>query len=192
MDIRSMERSGINRREIIETLLLHDIGNLVKVTEDKFESLFPDTYQMESFQYWRNIRKSIIQRYGKTDTEATSNIVKEIKVSNTVMDMIEKKQFVKNVDTYNNNDYAIKICAYADQRVSPNGVLSLENRLNEAIVRYRGVKNASVNSPNREELVEYAKKIEQQIFNFVEGDPEQITDATIKDYVEELKKFQFS
>lgn len=182
----------LNRREIIETLLLHDIGNLVKVTEDKFESLFPDTYQMESFQYWRNIRKSIIQRYGKTDTEATSNIVKEIKVSNTVMDMIEKKQFVKNVDTYNNNDYAIKICAYADQRVSPNGVLSLENRLNEAIVRYRGVKNASVNSPNREELVEYAKKIEQQIFNFVEGDPEQITDATIKDYVEELKKFQFS
>lgn len=182
----------LNEKDITETLLLHDIGNLVKVTEDKFESLFPDTYPMESFQYWRNIRKSIIQRYGKTDTEATSNIVKEIGVSNTVMNMLEKKQFVNNIDTYNNNDYAIKICAYADQRVSPNGVLSLENRLNEAIIRYRGVKNASVNSSNREELVEYAKKIEQQLFEFIDGKPDDITDSAITNYIEKLKNFQFS
>lgn len=182
----------LNRQDIIETLLLHDIGNLVKVTEDKFESLFPDTYPMESFQYWKNIRESMIRRYGKTDVEATSNIVKEIRVSDTVMDMIEKKQFVNNENTYNDRNYAIKICAYADQRVSPNGVLSLENRLNEAIVRYRGVNNASVNSPNREELIEYAKKIEKQIFNFVDGKPEDITDFAINDYIEELKSFHFS
>ena len=76
--------------------------------------------------------------------------------------------------------------------MSPNGVLSLENRLNEAIVRYRGVKNASVNSINREELIEYAKKIEMQIFEYVDGKPEDITDVAIKEYIEELKNFQFS
>lgn len=183
---------SLNDREIVETLLLHDIGNLVKVTEDKFESLFPDTYVMESFQYWRNIRNSIITRYGKTDTEATYNIVKEIKVSDTVMNMIEKKQFVNNADTYHSHDYAIKICAYADQRVSPNGVLSLENRLNEAVVRYRGVEGASINSANRDELVEYAKEIEKQIFEYVDGQPEDITDVSIESYIDELKKFSFS
>lgn len=183
---------NLNRQEIEETLLLHDIGNLVKVSEDKFESLFPDTYPMESFQYWRNIREFIIKRYGKTDTEATLNIVKEINVREQIIHMIEKKQFVNNKETYLNKDYAIKICAYADQRVSPNGVLSLENRLNEAIIRYRGVKNASVNSPNREALIEYARKIEEQIFKFVDGRPEDITDAAIQDYIEELKLFSFS
>ena len=172
--------------------MLHDIGNLVKVTEDKFESLFPDTYQMESFQYWKNIRDSIIRRYGRTDTEATANIIKEIGVRDVIVDMIEKKQFINNINTYHDDNYAIKICAYADQRVSPNGVLSLENRLNEAIVRYRGVKNASVNSINREELIEYAKKIEMQIFEYVDGKPEDITDVAIKEYIEELKNFQFS
>ena len=182
----------LNRRDIVETLLLHDIGNLVKVTEDKFESLFPDTYQMESFQYWKNIRDSIIRRYGRTDTEATANIIKEIGVRDVIVDMIEKKQFINNINTYHDDNYAIKICAYADQRVSPNGVLSLENRLNEAIVRYRGVKNASVNSINREELIEYAKKIEMQIFEYVDGKPEDITDVAIKEYIEELKNFQFS
>lgn len=182
----------LNRKEIEETLLLHDIGNLVKVPEEKFESLFPDTYPIESFQYWRNIRESIIKRYGKTDTEATLNIVKEINVSESIIHMIEKKQFVNNKETYLSQDFAIKICAYADQRVSPNGVLSLENRLNEAIIRYRGVENASVNSPNREALIEYAKKIEEQIFKFVHGKPEDITDAAIQNYIEELKLFNFS
>lgn len=180
---------NLNADDIIETLLLHDIGNLVKVTEDKFESLFPDTYAMESFQYWRNIRESIIRRYGKTDTEATMNIVKEIRARSIVIDMIEKKQFVNNGDTYQNNNYAIKICAYADQRVSPHGVLSLKNRLDEAIMRYRGIKNASVNSPNRDALIEFSKMIEKQIFKFVDGTPEDITDGTIQDYIEELKKY---
>ena len=144
-----------------------------------------------ALQIW-NIRESIIKRYGKTDTEATLNIVKEINVSESIIHMIEKKQFVNNKETYLSQDFAIKICAYADQRVSPNGVLSLENRLNEAIIRYRGVENASVNSPNREALIEYAKKIEEQIFKFVHGKPEDITDAAIQNYIEELKLFNFS
>ena len=76
----------------------------------------------------------------RTDTEATANIIKEIGVRDVIVDMIEKKQFINNINTYHDDNYAIKICAYADQRVSPNGVLSLENRLNEAIVRYRGSK----------------------------------------------------
>lgn len=178
-------------KSITETLLLHDIGNIVKASEDKFEALFPDTYPMGSFQYWINIRKSIIQRYGNTDTEATMNMVRELNIDKKILYMIEEKQFVNNIKTRSSDDYAIKICAYADQRVSPNGVLPIKNRLDEAIVRYRGVKNASVNSENREELIECALVIEQQIFQHVDGSPQDITDATIEPYIDELKKFRF-
>lgn len=177
----------LNAENIIEVLLLHDIGNIVKGEDDNFKALFPDTYDMESFEYWINMRNWVREHYGNNDLEATQNIVKEIGVSSKLQQMIEAKQFYNNKKTYESMDYAIKICAYADQRVAPEGIMSLNGRLNEAIKRYQNVKEASVNRPDRKALIEYAKKIEEQIFENVNGTPEQITDESIDIYIPDLK-----
>lgn len=181
----------LNERTIIETLLLHDIGNIVKGEDENFSKLFPDTYPMESFEYWVNVRKWVSEHYGESDTMATKNIVREIGVSQDVQTMIEKKQFTNNRNTYMDKDYVVKICAYADQRVSPNGVMSLSGRLGEAIKRYQGVKGASVNSQNRQTLIQYAHKIEAQIFEYVNGSPDSITDDSIECYIQQLKSYEF-
>lgn len=176
---------------IIESLLLHDIGNIVKGADENFRTLFPDTYSMESFDYWINVRKWVYEHYGKTDTEATQNIVKEIGVSPKILTLIEKKQFVNNEQTLKSSDFAIKICAYADQRVSPEGIMSLSGRLNEAKKRYQGVKGASVNSPNYKSLVSCAMKIEGQIFEHVNGTSDMITDTSTEKYIVQLKSHEF-
>lgn len=181
----------LDERCIIETLLLHDIGNIVKGEDDNFRNLFPDIYEMESFEYWVSIRHWVMEHYGNTDTEATNNIVKEIGVNQSVVDMIVKKQFTRNKLIYEENDFIAKICAYADQRVSPEGVMSLTGRLAEAVSRYRGVANASVNSKNRTKLIEYASKIESQIFENVSGTPDMITDKSIEGYITQLKIYKF-
>lgn len=182
----------LNEEEIIEVLLLHDIGNIVKGEDDNFKALFPDTYDMESFEYWINMRKWVREHYGNNDLEATQNIVKEIGISKKLQEMIEKKQFYNNKKTYESTDFAIKICAYADQRVAPEGVMSLNGRLNEAIKRYQNVKDASINRPERKTLIQYAKKIEEQIFHNVKGSPEQITDESVDIYISDLKCHKFN
>ena len=176
---------------IIETLLLHDIGNIVKGEDENFINLFPDTYPMESFNYWITVRKWVAEHYGKVDTEATKKIVKEIGVNEKVQDMIDKKQFTNNVNTYESNDFNRMICAYADQRVSPSGIMSLTGRLGEAIKRYQGVKSASVNSKNRKILMDYAKKIESRIFEHVNGTSDMITDNSVDHYFPQLKAHVF-
>lgn len=105
--------------------------------------------------------------------------------------MIEKKQFSNNELTLTSTDFAIKICAYADQRVSPDGIMSLTGRLNEAKKRYQGVKGASVNSPHFKSLYGCAMKIEEQIFKNVNGTPDMITDASITEYMVRLKSHEF-
>lgn len=181
----------LDENSIIETLLLHDIGNIVKGGDDNFKSLFPDIYEMESFTYWENIRRWTIEHYGTTDTEATRNIIREIGINKTVEDMIAKKQFSNNKETCAGNNFSIKICAYADQRVSPQGIMSLKGRLNEAIKRYQNIKGASVNLPDRDILIKCATDIEKQIFNYVDGTPEEITDTSIEHYISELRCHRF-
>lgn len=181
----------LNENLILEALLLHDIGNIVKGADENFKALFPDTYTMESFDYWINVRKWVYEHYGKTDLEATKNIVEEIGVSSEILDLIERKQFVNNELTLRSADFAIKICAYADQRVSPEGIMSLIGRLNEAKKRYQGVKGASVNSPNYKSLFSCAMKIEEQIFKHIDGTPDMITDASIEGYMVKLKNHEF-
>ena len=181
----------LNEEIMIKACLLHDIGNIVKGTDDRFKIIFPDVFSEECWQYWLNVRKHIGEKYGKTDIEATLNIAKEINVGDEVLKLIEQKQFSHNKENYLSENFMAKICAYADQRVSPNGILSLEGRLDEARTRHRGLKGSSVNNPEYESLKQYAKKIEAQIFEFVEGSPEDINDKSIDGYIMALKLYEF-
>lgn len=181
----------LNEEVMIKASLLHDIGNIVKGTDDKFKFIFPDVFSEECWQYWLNVRTHIGERYGKTDLEATLNIAKEINVGEEVLKLIEEKQFCRNKEIFNGGNFEVKICAYADQRVSPNGILSLEGRLDEARTRHRGIPGSSVNSPNYEALKRYAGKIETQIFQHVNGSPEDINDKSVERYIMGLKAYEF-
>lgn len=181
----------LNEEMMIKTCLLHDMGNIVKGTDETFRNIFPDMFSEESWQYWLNVRKHIGEKYGKTDLEATLNIAKEINVGEDILKCIQEKQFYNNKNIYLSKNFEVKICAYADQRVSPNGVLSLEGRLDEAKTRHRGIPESSVNRPNYEELKHYASKIEGQIFAFVDGNPEDINDKSIGKYITILKSYKF-
>lgn len=181
----------LDEEVMIQASLLHDIGNIVKGTNEKFKIIFPDFISEESWQYWLNVRQHIEERYGKTDLDATLNIAKEINVNSKVLKLIERKQFGNNEQIYKGKDYEAKICAYADQRVSPNGILSLQGRLDEARTRHRGIPDSSVNAPNYEKLKKYAVEIEKQVFGFVEGHPEDINDTAVEQYIFGLKLYEF-
>lgn len=180
---------AVDRQLIIEALLLHDIGNIVKADYTRFPALLP-TEETGNLEYWKAVQNWLMRRYGKTDTEVTYNIAKELNISEDILNLIQNKQFVLNAETMKSLNYERKISAYADQRVSPKGILPLRQRLIEAVHRYQGVSHASVNRPNRDYLIECADGIERQIFEHIDGAPEDIHDGSIQPYISDLKEYQ--
>jgi hypothetical protein len=178
---------GINRNDIILTSLIHDIGNIVKGNYDRFPALYPE--QWADLKYWKAVQEVTAKRYGDTDQEATLNIAKELNVSDRVLYLLERKVFLRNEETLGSDDWDLKICAYADQRVAPRAVMSILERLVEAKERYRGVVHASVNSPRFQILTDCAERIEKQISQHLKIRTDQINDATTEPYIEKLRGY---
>lgn len=179
------DRQSLDRDAIRSTLLIHDIGNIVKADYDRFPSLAPE--EQRDLGHWKAVRDTTIARYGTNDHEVTLEIAKELQVSPRVLELLGRKRFVLNCDTAAAADQELKICAYADQRVSPTGILPLRERLHEARNRYAGILDASVNDPKYPQLFDCAMVIESQIAEQMNVPVDDITDFAIEQYLEELR-----
>ena len=177
----------LNSHDMLVTLLLHDIGNLVKSDYSKFPYLFPE--DLSKVEYWKSVQNWLTRRYGNTDLSVAINIAKEIGVSERIIDLIKNKQFIKNDETLESNDFELKICAYADQRVSNQGILPISARLMDAVRKYKDMPHASVNHPKRDHLIQCATDIENQIFTHINVGPEEIHDISVKNYVHALRSY---
>ncbi len=169
----------IDKESIIRVSLLHDMGNIVKIPED-----FSDD---EGFL---EIRKKYFKQYGTNDHEINLEIGKQEGLNKKEITILDGKKSRKNEETLASNSYERKICAYCDQRVAPNGVVGISQRLEDAKVRYKD-KPLSVwsNEEKANYLIQCALNIEKQIMEHCNIKPEYINDNSIKIYVEQLKMY---
>lgn len=177
----------IDRSSIITTCLVHDIGNIAKANYDVFPLLFPE--EMQDIVYWKAVQAQIRSRYGETDQEVTLNIAKELNLSGRILHLLEAKTFQNNIATAGALDWDRKICAYADQRVGPSGLMSLDDRLDEAVRRYAGVPTASVNDQRHPILRRNAFLIEKQIAPNISENLHVITTQDLEGYLSTLREF---
>lgn len=101
---------------------------------------------------------------------------------------MQGKESKKNEEIMNSNSFEVKICAYCDERVSPHGVVSIVDRLEDAKARYKGIASIWGNEGKANHLIECALKIEKQIMQYCRIKPEDINGNNIEKYINELKK----
>jgi len=179
----------IDRNRIIRVLLLHDIGNIVKVDFDKFpQSLEEEKYNVK---YWRIVQTEYIEKYGKDDHAVSAAIAKEVGLSPKELKLMDSKIFIKNDIIVRSSDYNLKISAYADQRAAPNSVLPILERLLEAKERYKDKPGTSMNNPKTDLLIECAVKLEKQVVRYCNIKPQDITDCSITSEIQKLKHFTY-
>lgn len=116
----------IDKNAIIRVCLLHDIGNIVKIPKDSSDD-----------EEFIKIRQKYYEKYGENDHEINLEIGKIEGLSDKEIKILDGKRSRKNEETLKSDSYEIKICAYCDQRVAPNGVVDLRSRLEDAKERYR-------------------------------------------------------
>ena len=170
----------IDNKAIIRVCLLHDMGNIVKIPED-----------FSKDQEFLKIRKKYFDKYGTNDHEINMLIGKEEGLTDKELEILDGKRSRKNEITAKLDNYEIKISAYCDQRVAPDGVVSLKERLEDAKKRYKD-KSLSVwsNEEKANHLIKCALEIEQQVMAYCKLKPEDINNESIQTYIDRLKEYE--
>lgn len=171
---------ALEEKSIIRVLLVHDMGNILKIPEDFWDD--------EGF---RKTRKFYFEKYGTNEHEANMEIGKLEGLTDKELIILDGKRSRKNEETLKSDSYEIKLCAYCDQRVAPDGVVGIKQRLEDAKIRYKN-RPLSVWSDEKKanRMIECALEIEAQIMKYCRIKPEDINDQTIKPYIEALKKYE--
>lgn len=168
--------------------LLHDMGNIIKVQFDTF----PETWEPEGVEYWKRIQADLIARYGADEHHATVAIAKEIGVSEAVLHCIDMIDFSHVDQVAHSGTLEEKIGIYADNRVGPFGVLSLNDRLAEAKSRYMKRTDRPFDNERHELIITRTHEIERDLFKESTLTPEDITDAHIAPLLEKLSCYTFA
>jgi hypothetical protein len=181
---------AVDKESIIKAALIHDMGNAVKFDLDHARTVFGLTG--EDLEKAKNARDEFVAKYGESDYEANEKISRELIDSKKIIDMISGNRFSNMCADKDADDFEVKILHYADGRVGPNGILSFNERMDEASVRYKNhkfEKNIFVDD-KRLELVQCGRDIEAQIFVHCSIKPQDITNESVEKYIEALKEFE--
>lgn len=174
----------IDRDSILKACLLHDMGNIIKFKL----GYFPEFLEPEGLTYWEQVQNEYIKKYGPDEHEASLAIARELGMGEDVIKNIDAVGFPNWCDTNEKGDWNNKICAYADTRVAPKNIVDLNGRLKDGAKRYEGT------SPHlegkRDSLYNCIHEIEKQIFLHLSIKPEDITEESVKFYIEKLKSFE--
>ena len=178
----------LDKKPIISACLLHDMGNIVKFNSEWNEKNYPHIFNQYTVQYWENVKKEFIEKYGDKEYLVTYKILKEIGIPNKIFDLIMSMEFINIIKAPKIKKFETKICLYSDARVSPREVTSLSKRLAE--VKERFIKNKGISIKQYELLTKAAFKIEKQIFAHSKIKPEDITEEKIKPLIKKLRSFE--
>lgn len=151
----------VDTEKIIRVLLLHDTGNIIKFDFDKFPHLLGS--EIDEIDSWKVTQKKFIEKFGQEEHKATELIAKEIGVPSDIQSLLERQIYTPTKKIARDMDWETKICQYADLRSGPFGVISINERFDELINRYKHRNHKISNIKQTEENRKYMLIIEEQL-----------------------------
>ncbi len=161
---------------IVNACLIHDMGNILKFDL----SYFPEFVEPQGLAYWEEVKRRTAERYQTNDENvATRKIAEELGLSKAILDCLEGIGFSRIERVLDDPSFGKKICCYADQRVGPLGVVTIEERLTEGKKRYERHPDSLDHAAR---LADGLRALERQLFAQVRITPADISDASIAQY----------
>ena len=163
------------------------MGNIIKSDLNYFREFV----EPEGLEYWQSVKDDFLKKYGADHHVANAAITGELGLPADVVALLDGVGFshLKNVSGIDSHE--LKIVQYADLRVGPLGILSIEKRLIEGRERYIATRRRDhpYSDSDFEELMRTAEKLEKQIFVSVTISPDDITDTEVAPLIEELRTY---
>lgn len=173
---------------VIRAALLHDMGNIMKSNFDQFP---PEFYGEEGFAYWEGVKADCALRYGSDEHAATAAIAREIGVGEPIVKMLGGMGFSKAPSILETGSLELQILEYADQRVAPYGIVSMEERLREGHERYKAREHSEYgeNDSIFQHNCELLRELEQKLFDGLKITPEMLSEGSLAKSIESLRDY---
>ena len=174
---QNIETKNIDAEVIIKTLLLHDMGNIIKFDFSNTAILGEEKNRIE---YWKTVQSDFIQKYGTDEHRATESIAKELGVDNYIVYIISNRGSSHMPFVLNSDDWNLKISSYADFRVDPFGIVSVDKRFDDIEARYQKSSHVLSNIKKTKEKRRLCLLLEKQIQPLMRIDLKSINNTTIE------------
>lgn len=184
--IDNWEDTKINKPIIVAALLIHDLGNLVKFDLSEDALVIDPTLLTDE---WRQRQTEMRSKYGNHSHQATQQMLKELHIPEKIIALTDNMD-ASDVCKIARSSFEQQICQYADMRVTPNGITSLSERLEDLRARYKN------RYPKWGEKQSFAKnsvcaqQIEDTLQQHTAADITNIPAETISSYLVELAQFE--
>jgi hypothetical protein len=173
------------KNDIITACLLHDMGNIIKSNLE----ILPEFLEPEGRDYWQKVKNEYIGKYGEDEHKATLEIMRELGAPSEIIELVDKIGFSLLCEHRDADNLIHKIISYSDGRVDPYGIVSYDERMEEAKKRYQNNKDNKRTEEERLKSVACGEEIEKQIFSKCKIKPEDINNETVAPVILSLKEF---
>ena len=114
--------------------LVHDMGNILKFG---LNSKTAKRYGLTNLSKWQQVQQEFRRQYGPDEVKATFAICRELDLEQELAILQREHQIYDPPKIAQSpNNWPVKIFLYADMRVAPQGIVSLEKRLKDFFARY--------------------------------------------------------
>jgi hypothetical protein len=165
---------------LIETMLLHDLGNLVKFDLSDTTPIMLLT-QTELPMY-RALQAEWHQKYGKVVDAVTVAFIKELRLKNgpIMSHIILNHASGTEATTVTQDDWIQKLCDYTDFRIAPHGLVTLKERFDDLGKRYATRASGWETAAKVAQKLNFFTTIETQLQAQIKLDLTQITAADLE------------
>ena len=176
-----------NCDDAIAACLLHDIGNIVKFDLDNPASVELLGMDAKNLSRLKIVKQEAMAKYGDTDYKATHSMLEELGIAERVIYIIDRMgDLLGGLEPGLEEDNELMICEYCDWRVSPKGIMTVEDRFKD--FAYRARMSSSKELRGRGIFViahlQHALELERKLFAKTRTSPDRIDDKSIKPYLD--------
>ncbi|MCC6711146.1 MAG: hypothetical protein IT416_02215 [Candidatus Pacebacteria bacterium] len=176
----------IKTHETVAALLIHDLGNLIKFDLSPGATIYDPVLNSEE---WHFIQRKMVEKYGPDAHLATYKMAQEVTANQLILELINSMD-ATNLTATLNKSWEEKICEYADLRVTPIGITSLNDRLDDIHQRYQQHRGAWADEKLLATNKQAGKEIENQLQQHISQDILTIPTKKIATYLVELAGYQ--
>jgi len=187
----------LHQKHTVSALLLHDIGNLVKFElnsswwlKNMQKIVLEETNSTNFLNNLKKAQTQMIKKYGKNSELANVAILKEIGVEKGIIELIEDHSWERLTVALNTENWEEKIVEYCDLRVIPNGLTTVENRMNDLRQRYQHRDSSWADQESFQSRLSLVKQLEDQLEERTNIQLKTITHKEIESLVLPLSNYE--
>lgn len=167
-----------NNTEIVKACLIHDIAKPITFDPTKQHLYINDPNDLNDVLDVINYLRS---KYGLVEHEALSKICVELDLSETVKNIVDLGEWNNTSLLVEKNNILPLILIYSDMRIGPDGLMNLEDRLNNLILR-EPQKKAEIESL-RQNVIEMENYLQRHTNIYLKDIPKNEVEIIAQNYL---------